>query len=138
MSTAISPSLVKIGLKTKKFYQYAKFWQDPFLNCSDSSKHEKLYFALFDPKQFQCCVIQYSNTALIRPYVFKLCFGHSSQRKLHLFSQREQYVLLVQVYTDAVVADSRGLFSLANGPIMYNYLDHGTPFSHRTYTYPLA
>ena len=37
MSTAISPSLVKIGLKTKKIYQYAKFWQDPFLNCGDSS-----------------------------------------------------------------------------------------------------
>ena len=36
MSTAIWPSLVKIGLKTRIFYQYAKFWQDPFLNCCDS------------------------------------------------------------------------------------------------------
>ena len=36
MSNAISPSLVKIGLKTKKFYHYAKFCQDPFLNCIDS------------------------------------------------------------------------------------------------------
>ena len=37
MSTAISPCLVKIGLKTKIFYQYAKFWQDPFLNYDNSS-----------------------------------------------------------------------------------------------------
>ena len=33
----ISPSLVKIGLKTKKFYHYAKFCPDPFLNCNYSS-----------------------------------------------------------------------------------------------------
>ena len=25
-----------IGLKTEKNYQYAKFWQDPFLNCINS------------------------------------------------------------------------------------------------------
>ena len=38
MTTAISPSLVKIGLKTKIFHQHAKFWQqDSFLNCGDSS-----------------------------------------------------------------------------------------------------
>ena len=37
MSTAISLSFVKIGLKTKNFYQYAKFWQDPFLDFNDSS-----------------------------------------------------------------------------------------------------
>ena len=37
MSTVISPSLVKIGLKTKKFYHYAKFCRDPFLNCNYSS-----------------------------------------------------------------------------------------------------
>ena len=37
MSTVISPSLVKIGLKTKNFYHYAKFCRDPFLNCNYSS-----------------------------------------------------------------------------------------------------
>ena len=31
MSKAISLSLVKIGLKTKKFHHYAKFCRDPFL-----------------------------------------------------------------------------------------------------------
>ena len=38
MSTAIWQSFVKIGLKTKMLYQYAKFWLDPFLNFVDSSK----------------------------------------------------------------------------------------------------
>ena len=38
MSTEIWQSLVKIGLKTKMLYQYAKFWLDPFLNFVDSSK----------------------------------------------------------------------------------------------------
>ena len=37
MSTSIWLSLVKIGLKTKNFYHYAKFWQDPFLNCVNSN-----------------------------------------------------------------------------------------------------
>ena len=37
MSTVISPSFIKIGLKTKKFYHYAKFCRDPFLNCNYSS-----------------------------------------------------------------------------------------------------
>ena len=37
--TAIWPCLVKIGLKTKICYHYAKFWQDPFLNCVNSSKY---------------------------------------------------------------------------------------------------
>ena len=37
MSTAISLSLVKIGLKTKNFYHYAKFCRDPFLNFNYSS-----------------------------------------------------------------------------------------------------
>ena len=37
MSTAIWQILVMIGLKTKFFYHYAKFWQDPFLNCVNSS-----------------------------------------------------------------------------------------------------
>ena len=41
MSTVISPSLVKIGLKTKIFYHYAKFCRDPFLNCNYSSKNYK-------------------------------------------------------------------------------------------------
>ena len=37
MRTAISLSFVKIGLKTKKFYHYAKFCRGPFLNCNYSS-----------------------------------------------------------------------------------------------------
>ena len=39
MSTVISPSLVKIGLKTKNFYHYAIFCRDPFLNCNYSSEY---------------------------------------------------------------------------------------------------
>ena len=37
MSTAISLSLVEIGLKTKTFYHYAKFCRVPFLNCNYST-----------------------------------------------------------------------------------------------------
>ena len=37
MSPAIWQSLFKIQLKTKNFYQYEKFLQDPFLNCIDSN-----------------------------------------------------------------------------------------------------
>ena len=43
MSTVISPSLVKIGLKTKIFYHYAKFCRDPFLSFNNSNNmHYKL------------------------------------------------------------------------------------------------
>ena len=42
MSTAIWPSLVKIGLKTKIFYHYAKFWQDPFLNLANSTNNHNI------------------------------------------------------------------------------------------------
>ena len=41
MSATFWQSLVKIGLKTKKNYHYAKFWQDPFLDFSDSRKINK-------------------------------------------------------------------------------------------------
>ena len=47
MSTVISPSLVKIGLKTKIFYHYAKFCRDPFLNFNYSSMTTKIDMCIF-------------------------------------------------------------------------------------------
>ena len=45
MSTVISPSLVKIGLKTKFFYHYAKFCRDPFLSFNNSKISKRSAFA---------------------------------------------------------------------------------------------
>ena len=44
MGIVIWPSLVKIWLKTKNFYHYAKFWQDPFLNFANSSITNTIFF----------------------------------------------------------------------------------------------
>ena len=54
MSTAISLSLVKIGLKTNSFYHYAKFCRDPFLNCNYSNENmsEIFLYVMIDKRVF--------------------------------------------------------------------------------------
>ena len=44
MSTAIWRSLVKIEQKTKFFYQYAKFWHYPILNCDATNLERSDHF----------------------------------------------------------------------------------------------
>ena len=114
MRTAISLSLVKIGLKTKFFYHYAKFCRDPFLNCNYSSSCRKQEYKLFqltvklagffdwEKNQLDLTqgIIQYDSSRILQTCEYKICLLQkcSVQQQQSMYSKNSKIQEVVAFY----------------------------------------